>query len=127
MVDGHLTVSPGRINPGSEAWADSRKPLAAEFTFRGRTVFVVANHFNSKGGDEPLYGRHQPPARSSETQRNAQAKEVRQFVKALPHRANVVVVGDLNDFQFSPALDELTPPARPGQTAAEGRAVQLHL
>ena len=27
----------------------------------------------------------------------------------LPHRANVVVLGDLNDFQFSPTLDELTP------------------
>ena len=110
VVDGHLTVSPGRINPDSEAWTDSRKPLAGEFTFRGRTVFVVANHFDSKGGDEPLYGRHQPPTRSSETQRIAQAKEVRQFVKALPRRAKVVVLGDLNDFHFSPALDELSPP-----------------
>lgn len=110
VVDGRLSVSPGRISPESEAWTDSRKPLAGEFTFRGRTVFVVANHFNSKGGDEPLYGRHQPPTRSSETQRIAQAKEVRQFVKALPRRANVVVLGDLNDFQFSPALDELSPP-----------------
>jgi predicted extracellular nuclease len=110
VVDGHLSVSPGRIDPGSEAWADSRKPLAGEFTFRGRTVFVVANHFASKGGDEPLYGRHQPPARSSETQRIAQAKEIREFVQALPRRANVVVLGDLNDFQFSRALDELSPP-----------------
>jgi predicted extracellular nuclease len=98
------------IDPGSEAWADSRKPLVGEFTFRGRTVFVVANHFNSKGGDEPLYGRHQPPTRSSETQRLAQAKEVREFVKELPRRATTVVLGDLNDFQFSQALDELSPP-----------------
>ncbi len=109
VVDGHLSVSPGRIDPASEAWEDSRKPLAGEFVFRGRTVFVVANHFASKGGDEPLYGRHQPPARSSETQRIAQAKEVRQFVDRLPRWANVVVLGDLNDFQFSPTLDELTP------------------
>lgn len=111
VVDGHLSVSPGRINPASEAWADSRKPLAGEFLFRDRTVFVVANHFNSKGGDDPAYGRHQPPTRSSETQRLAQADEVRTFVRdlrAADDQAPVVVLGDLNDFQFSPTLDLLT-------------------
>jgi predicted extracellular nuclease len=106
-----LSVSPGRINPASEAWADSRKPLAGEFTFRGRTVFVVANHFNSKGGDQPMYGRFQPPTRGSETQRIAQATEVNNFVKQIQRvdrLADVVVLGDLNDFQFSPAARKLT-------------------
>ncbi len=111
VTDGHLTVSPGRVAPASPAWTDSRKPLAGEFTFLGRAVFVVANHFNSKGGDQPMYGRHQPPARPSEAQRQAQAQEVRGFVKELQRDdrlANVVVLGDLNDFQFAPALRELT-------------------
>ncbi len=106
-----LSVSPGRINPASEAWTASRKPLAGEFVFRGKTVFVVANHFNSKGGDQPMYGRFQPPTRSSETQRLAQATEVNDFVAQLQdvdRRANVVVLGDLNDYQFSPAARELT-------------------
>ncbi|HEV7649530.1 MAG TPA: endonuclease/exonuclease/phosphatase family protein [Actinophytocola sp.] len=106
-----LSVSPGRIDPASEAWTASRKPLAGEFVFRGKTVFVVANHFNSKGGDQPMYGRFQPPTRSSETQRTAQATEVNDFVGQLQHvdrRANIVVLGDLNDYQFSPALSELT-------------------
>jgi len=106
-----LSVSPGRINPASEAWTASRKPLAGEFVFQGRTVFVVANHFNSKGGDQPMYGRFQPPTRSSETQRVAQANEVNEFVgqlQAVDRKANVVVLGDLNDFQFSPAVHELT-------------------
>jgi predicted extracellular nuclease len=106
-----LSVSPGRINPASEAWAESRKPLAGEFVFRGKTVFVVANHFNSKGGDQPMYGRFQPPTRGSETQRLAQASEVNDFVgqiQRVDRRANIVVLGDLNDFQFSPALRELT-------------------
>jgi predicted extracellular nuclease len=31
-------------------------------------------------------------------------------VKELPRRATTVVLGDLNDFQFSQALDELSPP-----------------
>lgn len=106
-----LSVSPGRINPASEAWLDSRKPLAGEFVFRGQTVFVVANHFASKGGDQPMSGRHQPPTRSSETQRVAQAAEVREFVgklQRIDRFANIVVLGDINDFQFSPTLSRLT-------------------
>jgi predicted extracellular nuclease len=106
-----LSVSPGRIEPGDDAWMESRKPLVGEFVFRGRTVFVVANHFASKGGDQPVHGRFQPPARPSEDQRVRQAALVREFVDellAVDRRANVVVAGDLNDFPFSPTVRELT-------------------
>lgn len=106
-----LSASPGRIDPQHEAWDESRKPLAGEFEFRGRTVFVVANHFASKGGDEPTHGRFQPPMRSSEQQRHKQAGVVRSFVDELQRvqpSANVVVAGDLNDFQFSETLATLT-------------------
>ncbi|HWD02255.1 MAG TPA: endonuclease/exonuclease/phosphatase family protein [Amycolatopsis sp.] len=107
----HLTQSPGRVDPTNDAWTDSRKPLAGEFVFQGRTVFVIANHFNSKGGDEPTHGRFQPPVRSSEVQREKQATVLHDFIAQLfnaDHNANVVVAGDLNDYQFSPALAELT-------------------
>ncbi|MDT0306748.1 endonuclease/exonuclease/phosphatase family protein [Streptomyces sp. DSM 44917] len=106
-----LTASPGRIDPANPAWEDSRKPLAAEFVFRGETVFVVANHFASKGGDQPLHGRYQPPARSSEEQRLAQAEAVNGFVRELraaQRDAAVVVLGDINDFEFSPVTRALT-------------------
>ncbi|MEU1675655.1 endonuclease/exonuclease/phosphatase family protein [Streptomyces roseifaciens] len=106
-----LTASPGRIDPGNAAWANSRKPLAGQFTFRGQRVFVVANHFNSKGGDQGLDSRFQPPARPSEVQRKEQAKSVNTFVKQLlaaDRHANVIVAGDLNDFQFSSAVKTLT-------------------
>ncbi|MBW4719705.1 endonuclease/exonuclease/phosphatase family protein [Saccharothrix obliqua] len=106
-----LSVSPGRIDPANPAWNSSRKPLAGEFKFRGRTVFVVANHFNSKGGDQALHGRYQEPVRSSEVQRAAQATALRAFVdqvKAVDRGANVVLAGDINDFQFSPAISTLT-------------------
>ncbi|MET9735794.1 endonuclease/exonuclease/phosphatase family protein [Streptomyces sp. NPDC006458] len=99
-----LTLSPGRIDPANAAWANSRKPLAGEFVFRGRTVIVVANHFNSKGGDQSLTSQFQPPARNSETQRHAQATVVNTFVKdvlAVQRNADVVVLGDINDFEFS--------------------------
>ncbi|MFC9098833.1 lamin tail domain-containing protein [Streptomyces sp. NPDC057072] len=106
-----LSVSPGRIDPTSDAWTSSRKPLVGEFRFRGKQVFVVGNHFNSKGGDQPVHGAFQPPTLSSETQRLAQAKEVNTFVSgvlAKDRKAQVVVLGDLNDYQFSKPLATLT-------------------
>ncbi|MCM1972729.1 endonuclease/exonuclease/phosphatase family protein [Streptomyces sp. G1] len=99
-----LTVSPGRIDPTDEAFASSRKPLVGEFVFRGRTVIVIANHFNSKGGDHSLTSQYQPVARSSETQRHQQATLVNSFVKdvlATEKNARVIALGDINDFEFS--------------------------
>ncbi|MEU1370685.1 endonuclease/exonuclease/phosphatase family protein [Streptomyces sp. NPDC005803] len=106
-----LSVSPGRISPASEAWSDSRKPLVGEFRFHGKPVFVIGNHFTSKGGDQPLHGRYQEPSRSSETKRVQQAAEVNTFVKSLlaaDKSAQVVALGDLNDFAFSPTMSALT-------------------
>ncbi|GAA3792768.1 endonuclease/exonuclease/phosphatase family protein [Streptomyces coacervatus] len=99
-----LTASPGRVDPSNDAWKSSRKPLAAEFVFRGRTVFVIANHLNSKGGDQGLTAQYQPPTRSSETQRHAQATLVNAFVKSIldvQKNADVIALGDMNDFDFS--------------------------
>jgi predicted extracellular nuclease len=105
-----LSFSPGRIDPANAAFDHSRKPLAGEFVFNGRRVFVIANHFNSKIGDQPLFGQFQPPARASEAQRLQQAQVVHDFVQnilAVDADANVVVLGDLNDFDFSPPLATL--------------------
>ena len=107
-----LEFSPGRVDPTNIAWADSRKPLAGEFTWNGETLFVIANHFRSKGGDDPLFGRYQPPTRFSELeQRHAQAQVLNDFVDevlAVDAEANVVVAGDINDFEFSETIDILT-------------------
>jgi uncharacterized protein len=68
------------------------------------------NHFNSKGGDQGLFGPSQPPVLSSEVQRNQQATLLAGFVGdilALDPTANVAVIGDLNDFQFSPPVQKL--------------------
>ncbi|MFC8837213.1 endonuclease/exonuclease/phosphatase family protein [Streptomyces griseoincarnatus] len=99
-----LTLSPGRIAPDSAAFEDSRKPLAGEFVFRGRTVVVIANHFSSKGGDQSLTSQYQPPVRGSETQRHLQAQEVHAFtakILKVQKNAAVVALGDINDFEFS--------------------------
>lgn len=99
-----LSASPGLIDPTNSAFNASRKPLVGEFIFNGQIVYVIGNHFNSKGGDQPLFGPNQPPTLSSETQRLQQATIVKDFVQsilAINPNANVVVGGDLNDFEFS--------------------------
>jgi hypothetical protein len=116
-----IDSSPGRLQdpntaqavyPGGEpnAFTASRRPLVGEFTFNGTTFFVIANHWNSKGGDEPLFGRFQPPAFNSENQRIEQARIVRDFVTsmlAINQTARIIILGDLNDYWFSRPLSIL--------------------
>jgi uncharacterized protein len=108
--DGKLTLNPGRIDPTNPAFEDSRKPVAAQFEFNGESVIVVANHFNSKGGDQPLFGINQPPHLGSEAQRLEISKIVNGFVKDIKkedEHAKIVLLGDFNDFEFTPALEKL--------------------
>jgi len=108
-----LSINPGRVDPRNGACSipeGVRKPLAGEFRVRGKVLFVVANHWKSRNGDQPLFGRFQPPILLTEPQRAAEAQVVRNFVDrilALDARANIIVLGDLNDFQFAPALSVL--------------------
>lgn len=105
-----LSVNPGRIDPTNSAFNSSRKPLVAEFEFGGEKVFIIANHLNSKGGDGSLFGNVQPPVRSSEVQRHKQAAIINSFIKDLQSKvpnANIVTLGDLNDFEFSETLNIL--------------------
>jgi predicted extracellular nuclease len=102
-----LQHNPGRIDPTNPAFTTSRKPLAAEFTFNGQEFIAVANHWDSKGGDYPEYGRFQPPVLTSEVQRLQIAAVVKNFVQsALDIDANtkMVILGDFNDFQYAPPL-----------------------
>lgn len=105
-----LQYSPGRIDPTNPAFTGSRKPLAGEFTFNGQTLFVITNHWKSKGEDQPLFGRYQPPTLTTEAQRNQQAMVVGNFVQsilAIDPNALAIVMGDLNDFEFSTPLSTL--------------------
>ncbi|MBD3107741.1 endonuclease [Bacillus sp. AGMB 02131] len=109
-ADGKLSVNPGVIDPTNAAFESSRKPLVAQFEFQDESVIVIANHFNSKSGDQPLFGSNQPPVLSSEVQRNKIAAVVNGFVKSVQAdnpEANVVVVGDFNDFEFSNPMNIL--------------------
>jgi hypothetical protein len=107
LVPGSLQRITDRDPGDGDAFANSRKPLAGTFEFNGETVTVIGNHFNSKGGDQPLFGPNQPPTLVTEAQRLQQAAEVKAFVEGLQAgdpAARVLVAGDLNDFEFSAPL-----------------------
>jgi hypothetical protein len=135
----HLTFSPGRLGTDSAAFVETRKPLVGEFVWKDRTVFVVVNHFSSKGDDQGIFSRWQPPTNFSEGPRHGQAQVVNDFVDdvlALDRDANVIVLGDINDFEFSKTIeilegDELTtlmkilPPAERYSYVFEGNSQVL--
>jgi uncharacterized protein len=99
-----LSSSPGRIGTQSDAFDETRKSLVAEFKVRGKTVFAIVNHFSSKNDDQPLFGPNQPPTRFTEGPRHGQAQVVNNLVDAIlakDRKAKIVVLGDINDFEFS--------------------------
>lgn len=105
-----LSQNPGRIWPGNSAFFNSRKPIIAQFIINGQDIYVIGNHFNSKGEDGPLYGDQQPPQTPTERQRIAQAKAVNEFVRDILDinpKALIIVLGDLNDFPWSTSLKTL--------------------
>jgi endonuclease/exonuclease/phosphatase family metal-dependent hydrolase len=108
-----LPASPMVVGGADPVFADSRKPLVVELELDGTPVVVVVCHLRSKGGDDRLFGRRQPPVRWTEKQRVPQAERVRALVETVLEsdpEARVVVLGDLNDFEFSDALGVLASP-----------------
>lgn len=113
-----LGLSPGRVAPRSSAFTLTegegvRRSLAVELLFRGRTLFVVGNHWSSKSDDDRAFGPVQPPRTPTAPRRLAQAVEVRAFVDRLlaaDPDARVVVLGDLNDFEHSEPVRLLAAP-----------------
>lgn len=113
-----LSLSPGRVAPTSPAFdlrtgEGVRKSLAAEFRVGGRNLFVIANHWTSKYDDDRPFGARQPARESTSARRLAQAGEIRAFVDRLlaaDPLARVVVLGDLNDLEGSPAVRALAAP-----------------
>lgn len=100
-----------------DAFARSRKPLAAEFEFAGRRILFVNLHLTSRGGSTPLFGAVQPPEVGGLARRTEQAAEVRRHLEArlaAEPGLHAVVLGDLNELPFAEPLRVLegdgTPP-----------------
>ncbi|TLG77402.1 endonuclease/exonuclease/phosphatase family protein [Culicoidibacter larvae] len=106
-----LVQNPARIGVGSTNFISTRKSLVGQFRFNDEVVTVIGNHFSSKGGDEGMFGINQPPTLHSETKRIEQAREVNAFVQsmlAINPDAHIVVLGDMNDYEFTPVLQTLS-------------------
>lgn len=89
---------------GAESASPGREPIIGTFRVGEQQFTIIGNHFKSKGGDDPLYGVHQPPVRNTEVQRKLQAAVVRRCANdifATDSNAKLILCGDLNDFQFA--------------------------
>lgn len=117
--DTRLNLSPGRIDPNNPCFAGgaggllaepTRKSLAAELRFRDRPLFVIVNHLKSKRGDDALFGANQPPRLNTEQQRICQAEVIGRFAVSIlagDPGASVILLGDLNEHEFRPAVRRL--------------------
>lgn len=105
-----LALNPGRIAATSADFLDSRKPLAAQFSFGNETLFVIAVHLDDRTTDSPRFGALQPPLLNSAARRLAQAQLVHDFVQQIlscEPGAKVIVAGSPNDDPFAPAVAAL--------------------
>jgi predicted extracellular nuclease len=92
-------------------YSGTRKPLVAFFTHGDEKLIFINCHLISKGGDSSTYGSLLPAIRFSDTQRVAQTRVLRKHINKLQidhPDASIVVLGDINDFEFSSAVKNLT-------------------
>lgn len=103
--------APGACGPGLFPLFD-RPPLVAQVEVRGAwqtgttTLWVINNHWKSKAGDETV----------NAVRRMAQAQHVAAQVQAIVQAnptAQVIVLGDLNDFYGSPPVRALAEGVEP--------------
>lgn len=109
-TDRGISITSADLAPGSAnnpAFTDSRRPLVLTISFNGQQVTLINNHFTSKGGSSPIFGDIQPFTNGGEDRRQAQAEFVRALVAQIlsgDADANVIVLGDLNEFSFNQPL-----------------------
>jgi uncharacterized protein len=95
IVDGSIHC------PAGHQPLSSRPPLQVDVLVDGRPLALFVNHFKSKRGGEE----------ESEPQRLAQAQLIRQLAATLLEqepRSAIIVMGDFNDYEDSPALRLMT-------------------
>lgn len=99
--NGSLNYNPGRIFPNDRAFRNTRKSLVVEFEYKGKKLFVVVNHFNSKLSDTSHFSSIWPMVYPSEVKRSQMARAVNTFMARIQKKdpeALIAVVGDFNEF-----------------------------
>ena len=99
-----------RIGTDSLAFDGSRKALMAQFRVRSsnQILAVINVHLASKRHQNSIFAPNQPGFDPKETQRIAQASEIRAILAQLEAQGlDYYVTGDFNDFDFSETLKTL--------------------
>ncbi len=96
----------------SLAFQDARDPLEGVFQFRGESLRVVNNHLTSRFGSTPVFGSVHPFLEAGQAERAAQVRALHAFaayvLRADP-AGRLIVLGDMNTFEFSPELGQVLP------------------
>jgi predicted extracellular nuclease len=103
-----------------DAFFGTRNPLLATFKFGGKEFTVINNHLTSRFGSTPIFGGPQLFFQAGEAEREAQVGALNEVVNALlgagrgdEDRASkagrIIVLGDLNTFEFTDDLTEVLP------------------
>jgi uncharacterized protein len=111
LGDNYLLEDSSFNTEKSRGYSGSRKPLVAFFKSGDQRMIFMNCHLRSKGGDSSPYGSLSPAVRFSESQRIPQTTAIRSHVDLLRKKhpeAGIIVLGDMNDYEFSPAIDVLT-------------------
>lgn len=115
LVD-YRALTPGELRDAEvrdpEAFRGSRDPLLARFVVAGDTITVINNHLTSRFGSTPVFGARQPFVQAGEEARAAQTRALHDVVAGILSRdpgAAVVVLGDLNTFEWTDDLDRFLP------------------
>ncbi len=105
-----VLAAAGVGNPN--AFDGTRNPLVATFEFDDEKLTVINNHLTSRFGSTPIFGGPQPFVQAGEADREAQTQALNEFVDSLladDKDAGVIVLGDLNTFEFTNDLTEILP------------------
>ncbi|KAJ3541474.1 hypothetical protein NM688_g6078 [Phlebia brevispora] len=97
-----LSLNPGRIEPWSFAWEETRKPLAAAWqTTTGERFFTVNVHFSSKRDSSSAHGDARPPVNGHSERRTQQVNVTASFIESILAKdanASIILAGDMNEF-----------------------------
>ena len=94
------------------AFRGARDPLEGVFEFRGRLLRLVNNHLSSRFGSTSAFGSVQPFVQGGEAERATQVRALHDYAAHLlapDPQARLIVLGDMNTFDFSDELAELLP------------------
>ncbi|HYX39411.1 MAG TPA: endonuclease/exonuclease/phosphatase family protein [Oligoflexus sp.] len=107
LPGGRLNQNPGRLFPNDPAFTRTRKPLVAEFSFKGQRFYVIGVHLNSKLGDSSPWSIEQPVIFRSDFDRAKLTGRINRFIADLMAQdrdAKVMVLGDFNAYWHEPSM-----------------------